>query len=145
MVTFTGLNELFCTDTLAGGGVVVAVAVKTTGEPVSPFTLAVSVWVPALGPSVRVTEATPLLPVTGDADDTDPPPLPTTQVTEIPVFPFPCASITITLCAVARVLFTEPVWLLPPFNTICVAFPAVAVALMLTGYPTSPVTVATVA
>src|SRR6267143_1080142 len=97
MVTFTGLHELFCTDTLAGGGVVVAVAVKTTGEPVSPFTLAVSVWVPALGPRVRVTAATPSLPVEGVGDETEPPPSPTTHVTVTPDFPFPCASWTITL------------------------------------------------
>jgi hypothetical protein len=147
MVTLVGLKLLppCPTVTLALSGAVTAVAENATGDPVSPVTFAVSVWVPALGPSVRVTDATPVLPVTGDVDDTDPPPLPTTQVTEIPGFPFPCASITITLCGVARALFTGPVWLLPPFNTICVAFPAVAVALMLTGDPTSPVTVARVA
>src|SRR2546425_3100373 len=80
MVTLVGL-KLFppCpTVTLAVRGAVVAVAVNTTGEPVSPLTSAVSVFVPPLGPSVRGTQAPPLLPVTGDVDETDPPPSPTT-------------------------------------------------------------------
>src|SRR5216683_7630426 len=111
MVTLAGLKLLppDPTVTLAVSGAVTAVALNTTGEPVSPFTFAVSVWVPALGPRVRVTEATPLLPVTGDIDDTEPPPLPTTHVTVTPAFPFPCASITSTVCGVARVVLTEPV------------------------------------
>jgi hypothetical protein len=109
MVTLDGLKLLppDPTVTLAVSGAVTAVAVNPMG--VSGFTFAVSVFVPALGPRVRVTEATPLLPVIGDIDETDPPPVPTTQVTETPGFPFPCASITSTVCGVGRVLLTEPV------------------------------------
>jgi hypothetical protein len=146
IVTLVGL-KLFPplpTVTLAESGAVTAVAVNTTGDPASPFTFAVSVWVPALGPSVRVTEATPVPSVTGDMDETAPPPFPTTQVTVTLALPLPWESLTSTLCGVARALLIEPVWLLPPFSDICVGFPAVAVAAMVSGDPTSPATVATV-
>src|SRR3989442_9069288 len=145
MVTLAGL-KLFppCpTVTLAVRGAVVAVAVNTTGEPVRPFTLAVSVFVPALGPSVRIAEATPLPPVTGDVNETVPPPSPTAHVTVTPDLALPCPSLTSTLCVVARVVLTEPVWLLPPFRAIWVALPAVAGAPKMIGGPTSPETVAT--
>src|SRR3989442_6045060 len=146
MVTLAGL-KLFppCpTVTLAVRGAVVAVAVNTTGEPVRPFTLAVSVFVPALGPSVRITEATPLPPVTGDVNETVPPPSPTAHVTVTPDLALPCPSLTSTLCVVARVVLTEPVWLLPPFRAIWVALPAVAVAPQVVGGPPGPEGVAAV-
>ena len=141
IVRLLGLKELLTNDTAAAGGV--AVAVNTTGEPVSPFTLAVSVCVPVLGPSVRVTEATPLLPVTGAVEETEPLPS-TAHVTATPDLALPCPSLTSTLWGVARAVLTEPVWLLPPFRAIWVALPAVAVAPKVIGEPTSPETVATV-
>src|SRR6476646_9307608 len=88
------------TATAAVTGAVPDVDVNTTGDPLNPLALAVSVCVPIVSPSVRVTDAMPFAAVTGDPDDTDPPPTPTTHVTVTPALGFPLASLTITLCAV---------------------------------------------
>src|SRR5438552_3183167 len=145
MVTVVGLYWICGPTVTFPSGKVTPVAVNVTGEPVSAFTFAVSVFDPALGPSVRVTEAMPSLPVIGDSDDTLPPPSPTTHVTVTKPLGLLWPSFTRTLCAVGRRLVVQPVWAFPPFSAICVALPEVAVAEIARGDPTSPVTVATAA
>ena len=73
----------------------VPVAVKVAGLPVNPVNVALSVFVPAVVPSVQLpTVATPLLPELGVAPVTDPPPLATANVTVTPATTLAFASVT---------------------------------------------------
>ncbi|HEV2752096.1 MAG TPA: hypothetical protein VGV12_16355 [Gemmatimonadales bacterium] len=73
----------------------VAVAVKLTGEPVRPDTVAVAPCVPAAGPRTRVADAMPFAPVT-DEGVIDPPPV-TAQLRVIPLTGFAARSVTRTV------------------------------------------------
>ena len=79
----------------------VPVAVNVNGEPVSPAAVALSVFAPAVVPSVQpVTAAIPSAPVAtvaGDAGSIEPPPDATANVTETPETGLPLASVTSTL------------------------------------------------
>jgi hypothetical protein len=83
-----------------------AVAVNVTGLPVSPVAVAVSVFDPAVVPSVQlVVEAMPLeLVVTADVGTTVPPPDATANVTLTPETGLLFASLTITLGAMLTAL-----------------------------------------
>src|SRR6266699_3511458 len=75
----------------------------TVGRPV---TAAVVVWVPGVGPSVRVVVAWPFTSVSDDVGFTEPPPEAGAQVTVTFPTGLPLASVTSTLCGVASVLPT---------------------------------------
>ena len=90
-----------------------ATAENVTGEPVNPEAVAVAVWVPALGPSVRPIVATPVASVELLAAVTDPPPVATAHETETPAWGAPCASLTSTASGAASGWPAAPTWLLP--------------------------------
>src|SRR5205807_1659305 len=116
----------------------IAVAVNPTGEPASPGTVAVAVWVPAALPSTRVADAMPL-PLVAELGVIDPPPA-TAQVTVTPLTGLPARSLTSTVYALASVAPIVSVWVLPPARAMVVALPCVAVAVKVTGEPVSPPT-----
>jgi hypothetical protein len=118
--------ELFVIDAALPA---VPVAVNVNGLPVSPVALAVSVFDPAVGPSVQdVTAAIPLAPVvTGVVGLTIPPPDATANVTPTPWTGLLLASLAITDGGVATAVPVVVVWLLPAFTAIWVAVPAVTV------------------
>jgi hypothetical protein len=120
------------------------VAVNVIGLPVSPVAVAVSVFGPAVGPSVQdVTAAIPLVPVvTGVVGTTVPPPETTAKVTATPLTGLPFTSCTITEGSIGSAVPAVAVWLLPAFTAIELAAPAVPVAVNVTGLPVSPVAVA---
>src|SRR2546425_6298166 len=74
----------------------VAVAVNVTGEPVSPPTDAVAVWMPAVSPSVRVAVAMPFTSVSDVAGVIEPPPDATAHATVTPCTGLFDPSFTIT-------------------------------------------------
>src|SRR5439155_7946909 len=123
---------------------VVPVAVKVTGLPVSVPEVAVSVFGPAVVPSVHeVTAAIPLAPVvTGVVGVTEPPPDATANVTLTPPTGLPCASRTITEGATGTAVPAVADWPSPALIAIELAAPAVPVAVKVTGLPASPVAVA---
>ena len=98
------------------GGIAAPVAVKVTVAPVTPFSDAVSVFVPALEPSVQLP--TVAIPLTSDvvaAPVMLPPPLATTNVTPAPDTAFPFASVTFTEGTTATPKPIVAVWLFPAF------------------------------
>src|SRR2546425_109080 len=123
---------------------VVPVAVNVTGLPVRPVDVAVSVFGPAVGPRVHdVTVAMPLVPVvTAVVGTTVPPPEATAKVTAPPLTGLPLASCTITEGSTATAVPAVADWLFPALRAICVAVPAVPVAVNVTGLPVRPVDVA---
>src|SRR5436309_1217172 len=106
------------------------VAVYPTGEPASPGVLAVSVWVPRVGPSVRVVLATPFEPVVVFVGFTEPPPTPTDQVTGICVAPW--------IRAVAVKVTGEPERFAPDAVTFCTT-ESEPVATIVVAIPSAPV------
>src|SRR5439155_558597 len=123
---------------------VVPVAVNVTGLPASVPEVAVSVFVPAMVQSVHdVTAAIPSAPVvTGVGGVAEPPPDASPKRPASPATGFPLASCTITDGSTATVVPAVAVWLLPAFTAICVAVPAVPVAVKVTGLPAKPFEVA---
>ncbi|HVN74204.1 MAG TPA: hypothetical protein VMT44_06405 [Methanoregula sp.] len=112
----------------------VPVAVKVTA--VIPVTVAVRVFDPAVVPSVHpATEATPFDPVVVDPPDTLPPPEAMAKITVTPLTGLLFASFTITLGGVATAVPTAADCPSPAFFIICVAGPAVPVAVKVTGDP----------
>jgi hypothetical protein len=113
----------------------VPVAVNVTGEPESPDTVAVSVFVPAVVP--RVQEVTAAIPE--EFVDTvvegrrDPPPDATAKVTAVPDTGLPPESVTMTDGAIATAEPAVAVWLLPAFTAMVVAAPTVTVTVAVTG------------
>jgi hypothetical protein len=107
----------------------VPVAVKDTGEPVSPATVAVSVFAPAVVPKVQSgLLAIPALSVlTAFEDAIDPAPPLTLKVTPTPLTALPCPSVTTTEGAVATAVPTVALCELPPFMTMRVATPEATV------------------
>src|SRR5206468_6871309 len=122
----------------------VPVAVNVTGLPVSEPEVAVSVFDPAVVPSVQlVTAAIPFAPVvTGAVGFTVPPPDATANVTEAPGTGLSNWSCTMTEGAIATAAPAVAVWLLPALTAICEALAAVPVAVNVTGLPVRPVAVA---
>src|SRR5947208_2605497 len=122
----------------------VPVAVKVSGLPVSVPDVTVRVFGPAVGPNVQeVTAVIPFAPVaTGVVGLTVPEPDATANVTLTPATGFPFASRTITDGAISTAVPAVAVWPLPALMAICVAAPAVPVAVKVTGLPVSPVDVA---
>src|SRR5690242_16269902 len=112
----------------------VPVAVNVTGLPVSPVDVAVSVFGPAVGPSVHdVTVAIPLVPVvTAVVGLTVPPPEATANVTATPLTGLPFASRTITEGSTTTAVPAVAVWPFPALTAIEVAAPAVPVAVNVT-------------
>jgi hypothetical protein len=100
--------------------------VKVTGEPVSPATVAVSVFAPTVVPKVQAgLVAIPALSVTTAPEDAnEPPPLPTAKVTGTPLTALPCASVTTTEGAVATAVPTVALCRSPDRTAIRVAAPA---------------------
>jgi hypothetical protein len=115
------------TNCIASPGV--PVAVKVTGEPVSPATVAVSVFAPAVVPKVQSgLVAIPALSVlTAFEDAIDPAPPLTLKVTPTPLTALPCASVTTTEGAVATAVPTVPLCWSPPFMAMRVATPEATV------------------
>jgi hypothetical protein len=101
----------------------VAVAVKLTGEPASPVTVAVAPCAPAVVPRTRVAVAIPVAAVTDDGV-IEPPPV-TAHATVIPETGLPPASVTFTLYGIARVAPMVSVWASPPFRAMLAAAPVV--------------------
>src|SRR5207247_6757931 len=104
--------ELFVRDAAAP---TVAVAVNVSGLPVSPGAVAVSVFAPAVGPSVHdCTAATPSAPVlTGVVGSTVPLPVATAKVTETPLTGLPLASFTTAAGGIANAVPATADWLFP--------------------------------
>jgi hypothetical protein len=107
----------------------VPVAVKVTGEPVSPDTVAVRVFDPAVVP--RVHEVTAAMPEefvdTVVVGRRDPPPDATAKVTAVPDTGLPPESVTMTDGAVETADPAVALWLLPAFTAIVAAAPTVTV------------------
>jgi hypothetical protein len=72
------------------------VALKVTGDPASPVEVAVTVFVPAVVPSVKVVEAFPSAPVMAEVADSNPLLEVIANVMLTPLTGFPLASFTIT-------------------------------------------------
>ena len=115
------------TNCIASPGV--PVAVKVTGEPVSPATVAVSAFAPAVVPKVQSgLLAIPALSVlTAFEDAIDPAPPLTLKVTPTPLTALPCPSVTTTEGAVATAVPTVPLCWSPPFMAMRVATPEATV------------------
>src|SRR6266849_8561496 len=96
----------------------VPAAVNVTGLPISASAVAVSVFAPAVVPSVQeVAAAMPLALVsTAVVGLTVPPPVATAKVTATPATGLPLASFTITEGAIATAVPTVAVWVLPAFT-----------------------------
>jgi hypothetical protein len=103
----------------------VPVAVKVMGEPLKLPLVAVSVFAPAVVPSVQAgLVATPALSVvTAIVEANEPPPVATAKVTDSPLTALPCASVTFTDGAVATAVPTVALCPVPPFTAIVVAVP----------------------
>jgi hypothetical protein len=88
----------------------VPVALKVTGEPERPVEVAVTVlvFVPAVGPNVRVEEAFPSEPVVVLVTDRDPPPAATANITLTPLTGLLLASFTITTNGLDSTVPTVP-------------------------------------
>jgi hypothetical protein len=113
-----------------GVGTAEARAVKVTeGAPPIPVAVALSVFDPAMGPSVQLVTATrPSGPVViSVAGFTTPPPETTTKVTPTPATGFPLASSTMTLGGTATRLPTGPDCPSPESISTAAAGPAVKV------------------
>jgi hypothetical protein len=125
-------------ERLALGASAVPVAMNETGLPFTPGEVAVNVSGPATVPSVQLpTVAMPLALVVWLAPVTVPLRADVANVTVTPGTPFPFASFTITDGGVATAVFTVAVWPLPAFTAMLPAFPAVPVAVNVTGLPVS--------
>jgi hypothetical protein len=123
----------------------VPVDVNVTGDPVSVPLVAVIVFEPAIVPRVQLpTVAMPLAFVVADAPVTAPPPVATANVTLTPLTTLLLTSFTITLGAVATAEPAVDDCPLPAFTEICVAAPAVPVAVNITGDPVSEPLVAVI-
>ena len=105
-------------------------ALKVSGEPVSPVAVALTVCVPTVGPSVQLVEAMPDAFVTADVTLTLPPPVFIANFTVTPATALPLMSRTITLSGVPSVVFTRAVWLFPPL----IAMLDAGAAVMLNGF-----------
>jgi hypothetical protein len=107
------------------------VAEKLTGEPVNPVAAAVSVFAPAVVPTVQAgLVAMPALSVvTALLEANEPEPVATAKLTDTPLTALPCASVTFTDGAVATAVLTVALWLFPPFTAIVVAVPEPTVTL----------------
>src|SRR5207249_6332547 len=118
--------------------------VNETGLEFSRLLVPSSEFGPAVGPSVHdVTAAIPFaFVVTGVVGVTVPPPEATANVTLTPATGLPFASCTITDGSTATAVPAVVVWPSPALIAICVAAPAVPVALKVTGLPVSPPAVA---
>jgi hypothetical protein len=100
------------------------VAVKVIGDPSSPAAEAVSVFVPAVDPSVQLpTVATPDAFVVWFAPVIEPPPDATAKVTGVPATGFALPSVTLTDGAGLTTAPAAACPLLPPFSAIVVAPP----------------------
>ena len=119
----TLLADTLSRERAADAGPGVPVALKVTGLPVSPATVALSVLAPACWPSVQVLAAMPSLPVVTDAGETLPPPEATAQVTSTPETALPRASRTTTAGETGSALPTRAVWLSPACTATCAAGP----------------------
>jgi hypothetical protein len=105
----------------------VPVAVKVTGDPLNDPLVAVTVFAPAVVPSVQAgLAAMPALSVvTAALEANEPEPVATAKVTDTPLTALPCASVTFTDGAVDTAVPTVALWLFPPFTAIVVAVPEV--------------------
>ena len=120
----------------------VAFAVKATGDPDSPAAEAETVCGPGSRPSVNRVVPRPFASLGDLANETEPPPDTTAQLTFTPATGFPWESETLTLSGVDSVVAAGPVWLLPPADVICDGTPAVALATKTMGEPVRPDAVA---
>jgi len=109
----------------------VPVALNVTGEPESPVEVAVTVFVPAVGPSVKVEEALPSELVVVLVTERDPPPAVTANVTLTPLTGLLLASLTITTKGLDSAVPTVPLWPLPEKKAILAAGPGVTVTFAL--------------
>lgn len=137
-------KKLLPTVTLAVVGMgagVTAVALKVTGDPVSPSAVAVMMMGPAVPPAMTVTADSPDAALGTDGLETVAPVA--AQPTAVPATGFPCSSSTRACTGNANWVPVSAVWL-SPAGTLerLAARPAAAVAVNVTGDPAAPVTVA---
>ena len=119
------------------------VAVKVAGEPLRPALAAVSVFVPAVAPSVQLPAAAmPEALVVAAAPVTEPPPETTAKVTATPGTGLLLASVTSTLGAIVTAVPTVAVWPSPAFTSILLGAPLTPVAVKVSGGPARPTAVA---
>jgi hypothetical protein len=107
----------------------VPVAVKVTGEPLNVPLVAVSVFAPAVVPSVQaglVAMPAPSV-VAVPLEPKMPEPVATAKVTDTPLTAFPLASVTFTDGAVATAVPTVALCPVPPLAAIVVAVPELTV------------------
>jgi hypothetical protein len=114
----------------------VPTALNVRGDPFSPDADAVTVFGPAAGPSVRVTEACPWLFDWVDDADREPPPPVTLHATLTPETPLPPSSVTRTTNGAPSSEPAVPDWPLPETSVIVVAVGGGPVPLPLS--PSSP-------
>jgi len=83
-------------------------ALNVTGDPDSPVDVAVTVllFVPVVGPNVKVVDALPSVPVEAEEADNDPPPAVTANVTLTPLTGLLLVSLTITTKGLASAVPT---------------------------------------
>ena len=105
-----------------------AVALKLTGEPVSPAEVAVALCAPAVVPRVQVLADRPLASVLTSVGDTEPSPV--AKVTATPETGLPYWSVTWTRIGLARAVPTVAVWLLPSYRVMSLAVSGVTVTLV---------------
>jgi len=100
------------------------VAVKVSGDPARPDTVAVMVLAPDALPNCQlVTVAIPRELVVTLLGDTAPPPDVTAKATVTPETGLPTASVTVTLGDIVTLSDTVAVWLSPAFTAIVAAAP----------------------
>jgi hypothetical protein len=111
------------TSLLAAPGV--PVAVKVTGDPASPEAVAVSAFAPAVVPRVHAGDVA--IPessvVTTPEVASDPPPLATAKVTDVPGVALPAESVTFTDGAMATAVLTVADCALPALVAMLAAAP----------------------
>ena len=132
------------TNCVAAPGV--PVALNVTGLPLSPAAVAVTVFAPAVAPSVQlVNVAIPLafvLTLAGVAGTITPPPTVRVNVTTTPLTGLPPLSVTLTLGGADTAVCTVVDCVTAEFAAIVVAAPVIPVALNVTGLPANEFAVA---
>jgi hypothetical protein len=123
----TEVGEATTVETVALTEPGLPVALKVTGDPLSPVEVAVTVFVPAVVPNVNTVDALPSNPVVALVADNDPPPTVTVNVTLTPLTGLLFASFTITTKGLGSAVPTVPLCPSPEKGATLVAGPGVGV------------------
>ena len=100
-------------------------ALKVTGDPVNPVTVAVNVLTPPEEPKVALVVAIPLASVMllEDPTETPVPPAVAAQLTVVPATAFPPESVILTASCWTSWVPATPTWLLPELTATALASP----------------------